>query len=164
VRKFLLILDFCGLQVSSRYPDFKHKKTQKALWILDKRNPPWVDAKLAAMAPGTVQLSIFSWNAILAKYVKAGQYEKTMELFHQLQQKGIILNRSSFVPVLKACASLFALAEGKKIHSQVVESGCESDIYVGSTLVHMYAKCGSIEDAWNVLIGCPHVMLSLGMP
>jgi len=109
VRKFLLILDFCGLKVSSRYPDFKHKKTQKALWILDKRNPPWVDAKLAAMAPGTVQLSIFSWNAILAKYVKAGQYEKTMGLFHQLQQKGIVLNRSSFVPVLKASASLFAL-------------------------------------------------------
>ncbi len=99
------------------------------------------------MAPGTVQLSIFSWNAILAKYVKAGQYEKTMGLFHQLQQKGIILNRSSFVPVLKACASLFALEEGKKIHSQVVESGCESDVYVGSTLVHTYAKCGSIEDA-----------------
>jgi pentatricopeptide repeat domain-containing protein 1 len=106
------------------------------------------------MAPGTVQLSIFSWNAILAKYVKAGQYEKTMGLFHQLQQKGIVLNRSSF-PVLKACASLFALEEGKKIHSQVVESGCESDVYVGSTLVHMYAKCGSIEDARNVFDRMP---------
>jgi pentatricopeptide repeat protein len=75
------------------------------------------------MAPGTVQLSIFSWNAILAKYVKAGQYEKKMGLFYQLQQKGIVLNRSSFVPVLKACASLFAREEGKKIHSLVVESG-----------------------------------------
>jgi hypothetical protein len=36
--------------------------TQQALWLDDPQKPPWVVAKLAAMAPGTLQLNIFSWN------------------------------------------------------------------------------------------------------
>jgi len=47
-----------------------------------------VGAKLAAMAPGTLQLDSFSWNRRLARYVKAGRPEKTVELFRELQQKG----------------------------------------------------------------------------
>jgi hypothetical protein len=34
--------------------------------------------EMAAMAPDTVQLSIFSWNKKLTKYVKNGQLEKVM--------------------------------------------------------------------------------------
>jgi hypothetical protein len=53
-----------GSQSNERYPDFKHK-TQEALWLQDRRNPPWVAAEIAAMAPGTVQLNIFTWNGSL---------------------------------------------------------------------------------------------------
>jgi len=42
------------------FPDFKHKMTQQALWLDDPQKPPtWVAAKLAAMAPGTLQLNNF---------------------------------------------------------------------------------------------------------
>jgi hypothetical protein len=41
-----------------------------------------VAAEMAAMASGTVQLSIFGWNQKkLTKYVKDGQPEKAMQLF-----------------------------------------------------------------------------------
>jgi pentatricopeptide repeat protein len=72
-------------------------------------NPPWVEAELAAMAPGTVQLSIFSWNSRLARYVKAGQYENTMSLFQQMKQEGMSPDKFTFVRVLNACANLPAL-------------------------------------------------------
>jgi pentatricopeptide repeat protein len=52
--------------------------------------------------------------------------------------------------VLNACASLAALEEGRHVHQQIVQSGCESDAFVGSSLINMYVKCGSIDDAWNV--------------
>jgi pentatricopeptide repeat protein len=44
-----------------------------------------VAAEMAAMAPGTVQFSIFGWNQKLTKYVKDGQPEKAMRLFQQIQ-------------------------------------------------------------------------------
>ncbi|CAM6062089.1 unnamed protein product [Sphagnum tenellum] len=76
-------------KVNVNYPDFKHKTTQQALWLDDPRRPPWVEAKLAAMAPGILQSKFFSWNKKLERYVKAGQPEKTMELFQQMQQEGM---------------------------------------------------------------------------
>jgi hypothetical protein len=72
---------------TARYPDFKHKMTQDSLWIGHRRNPPWVDAKLAAMTPGTVQLDRFSWNRRLARYGKTGQHEKTIALFQERQKE-----------------------------------------------------------------------------
>jgi pentatricopeptide repeat protein len=147
-------LDFWQ-KVNRKYPDFKHKKTQEALWLIDQQNPPWVEAEVAAMAPGTVQLNIFSWNRRLFRHVKAGQYEQTMELFHQLQQEGLSPDRYTFVPVLNACASLQALAEGRCIHKQIIQSGFESDLFVGNSLIDMYAKCGSMEDTWRVFNKMP---------
>ncbi len=49
------------------------------------------------MAPGTVQLSIFSWNSRLARYVKAGQYENAMRLFKQMKQEGMSPDKFTFV-------------------------------------------------------------------
>jgi pentatricopeptide repeat protein len=56
----------------------------------------------------------------------------------------------SFVQALNAHASLQGLEEGRHIHRLIMQSGCESNVYVCSTLVDMYANCGSIEDAWKV--------------
>ncbi len=141
--------------MNARYPDFKHKKTQEALWLNSNLNPPWVEAELASMAPGTVQLNLFAWNMRLARYATSGQYDKTVDLFKQMQQEGMIPNRFTFIPVLNACASLQALEEGRWIHTQIIQSGCESDVYLGSSLINMYAKCGSIEDAWRVFNRMP---------
>jgi pentatricopeptide repeat protein len=102
------------------------------------------------MAPGTVQLDRFSWNTRLARYGKAGQHEKTIALFQEMQKKGMTPNTFTFVPVLNACASLRALEEGRHVHEQIIQSGCEGDAFVGCSLVDMYAKCGSMEDAQRV--------------
>jgi pentatricopeptide repeat protein len=48
------------------------------------------------------------------------------------------------------CARIEVLEEGRRVHQQIIESGFESNAFVGSSLVDMYAKCGSIEDAWRV--------------
>ena len=124
-------------KVNSNYPDFKHKHTQDALWLVHRKNPTWVRAQLAAMAPGTVQLDMFSWNRRLARYVKAGQHEKTIELYQEMQQKGTAPDTFTFVPVLNACASLGALKEGRQVHEQIIQSGCEVDVFLGYSFVHM---------------------------
>ncbi|CAK9262806.1 unnamed protein product [Sphagnum jensenii] len=100
------------------------------------------------MAPGTACMDSFSSR--VARHVKSGQYAMALELFQQMQQEGITPDRCSFVHVLNACAGLQALEEGRHIHTQIRESGYESDVYVGSGLVDMYARCGSIDDAWSV--------------
>jgi pentatricopeptide repeat protein len=40
-------------------------------------------------------------------------------------------------------------------HEQLIKSGYEYDVFLGSSLVDTYAKCGSIEDAWRVFNKMP---------
>jgi pentatricopeptide repeat protein len=65
------------------------------------------------------------------------------------------LTSVTFVAVLDASAGVVALEECRCAHEQVIQSGCESKILVGASLVDIYAKCGSIEDAWRVFNKMP---------
>ncbi len=65
----------------------------------------------------------------------------------------------TFVGVLNACACVLALEEGRCAHEQILQSGCESISFVGNSLIEMYAKCWSMEDAWrfvqqDAITGC----------
>jgi pentatricopeptide repeat protein len=90
------------------------------------------------------------WNAMILGHVKCGQGHKALELFQQMQQEGAWPDRMTFVAMLNACASVVSLDEGRCAHEQIIDSSCESDDFVRSSLVDMYAKCGRMEDAQRV--------------
>jgi hypothetical protein len=64
-----------------------------------------------------------------------------------MQQEEVQLDPVTFLGVLNPCANVVALEEGRCAHEQIIQSGCDSDIFMGSSLVDMYAKCGTSEDA-----------------
>ncbi|KAH9551141.1 hypothetical protein CY35_09G000200 [Sphagnum magellanicum] len=112
------------------------------------------------MAQDTVQLNIFGWNQKLSKYVKDGcnkkeQGQNVLELFQQMQQESVQPDSVAFLGVLNACARIVALEEDRCVHQQIVEDGWDSDVFVGRSLLDMYAKCGSMEDAWRVFNKMP---------
>ncbi|CAM6035145.1 unnamed protein product [Sphagnum compactum] len=94
--------------------------------------------------------NVVTWNAMVLGHVRCGQGQKALELFQQMQEEGVRPNSVTFVGVLNACASMVAYEEGRSVHEQIIQSGCESDVFVGSSLVDMYTKCGSLEDAQRV--------------
>jgi hypothetical protein len=62
-----------------------------------------------------------------------------------MQQEGVQPDSVTFVQVLKASASnMVAIEEGRCVHQDIIQSGLESDVFVGSSFVNMYAKCGSM--------------------
>ncbi|KAJ7551987.1 hypothetical protein O6H91_06G037400 [Diphasiastrum complanatum] len=93
---------------------------------------------------------VVCWTSIIGACVKCGQGGKALELFRQMQVDGVEPNTVTFVGALNACSSVLALDKGRGIHVQVLSSGLKSDDFVGSALIDMYAKCGSIEEARRV--------------
>ncbi|CAK9198456.1 unnamed protein product [Sphagnum troendelagicum] len=93
---------------------------------------------------------VISWNTMINSYAEHGPYGKAIEVFHQMQQEGIDPDRVTFICFLKACANQASLAEGKWAHGKIQLAGLGSDLRVGTALIDMYAKCGSIVDALHV--------------
>lgn len=57
----------------------------------------------------------------------------------------------AFVAMLKACAAHKNLERGCELHVEIARMGIlENDAFVGSSLVDMYAKCGSLSKAHEV--------------
>lgn len=110
---------------------------------------------------------IISWTIMLSSLVQLKRPKDSLELFHDMQLKGVQPDRVILTSVLSACANLGALDFGKWVHEYIDSKGIKWDIHIGTALVDMYAKCGCIEMAlktfdnfpnrnvrtWNVLIG-----------
>eukprot|EP01018_Ginkgo_biloba_P019984 Gb_41801 [translate_table: standard] len=103
-----------------------------------------------------LERSSVSWTVMLTGYVQRGHSEEALKFFSQMQHAVVKLDRFSLVSVFKACASLAAQNQGKQLHGSTVKTGFESDVFVGSALVDLYAKSGNIEDAYNVFEKIPN--------
>jgi hypothetical protein len=73
---------------------------------------------------------------------------EALELFQQMS-KDLVCGQTLLLllGVLNACASIVALDEGKCSHEQIIQSGVNSNGFLGSSLVDTYATCGSMEYA-----------------
>lgn len=99
---------------------------------------------------------VVSWSTIIAGYAQIGQSSYALELFETMQGKGIHPDRVSYLSILKACCGVGAISVGKVFHSQAIRDGLQSDITIGNTLIDMYVKCGSLEEAQKVFEHLPH--------
>ncbi|XP_057861380.2 pentatricopeptide repeat-containing protein At2g13600-like [Cryptomeria japonica] len=90
---------------------------------------------------------VFSWTAVVSLYVRQGFQQHALTLFYQMQKTGVQPDQFIFATVVSVCSKLTAVEEGLAIHGHVIRSGFQSDIFVASALVDMYAKCGEIDYA-----------------
>eukprot|EP01018_Ginkgo_biloba_P023526 Gb_26260 [translate_table: standard] len=94
--------------------------------------------------------NVFLMNAMIRGYARNGLYAEALLLFYQMQGDGIQPDRFTFPCVLKACAGISDLQQGRAIHARIIRSGIDSDTCIGNALIALYAKCGSIEIARKV--------------
>ena len=91
--------------------------------------------------------SVINWNVMIGGYVQHNRGKDAMQLFHQMRQEHVQADKITYLSILKACASPLSLKWGREVHVLIRRDGLELDIRVGTALIQMYAKCGSIEEA-----------------
>ncbi|KAI5062019.1 hypothetical protein GOP47_0022558 [Adiantum capillus-veneris] len=79
-------------------------------------------------------------DTIKRGYVEHGHAEKALHCFEQMQMLGVTPNAVTFVCTIKACCCMGAIDKGKEIHAEVARHGFGQNLFVGNTLIDMYAK------------------------
>ncbi|XP_031260825.1 pentatricopeptide repeat-containing protein At2g33680 [Pistacia vera] len=88
-----------------------------------------------------------TWSAMITGYAQSGHSDKALKLFSNMHLNEMKPSEFTLVGVLNACSDIAALEEGKQVHDYLLKLGLDSQIYILTALVDMYAKCGSIVDA-----------------
>lgn len=97
--------------------------------------------------------NLVSWNSMIAGYQLNGCFFEALELFEALLKEGIMPSNVTILSALSAVSGLAVLDDGRWIHSFMVKHGFELDGVLGTSLIEMYSKCGSIESAVAVFKG-----------
>ncbi|XP_062120234.1 pentatricopeptide repeat-containing protein At2g13600-like [Humulus lupulus] len=100
-----------------------------------------------------------TWNSMMSGYVRNYQHEEALKLYLSMRKLSIDCTRSTFSVLFHACSCLGSLQLGQLLHSQLNKTPFESNVYVGTSLLDMYSKCGNITDAQKsfICISSPNV-------
>ncbi|XP_010260583.1 PREDICTED: pentatricopeptide repeat-containing protein At3g26782, mitochondrial isoform X2 [Nelumbo nucifera] len=97
---------------------------------------------------GMKNKDVISWNSMIAVYAQNGLSTEALEIFYEmLKSRDVSYNAVTLSSVLLGCAHSGALQLGKCIHDQVIKMGLEDDVFVGTSVIDMYCKCGRVEMA-----------------
>uniref|UniRef100_A0A6N2M4B4 Uncharacterized protein n=1 Tax=Salix viminalis TaxID=40686 RepID=A0A6N2M4B4_SALVM len=103
--------------------------------------------------------SLVSLTAMITCYAKHGMIDEARVLFDGMEERDVIWlgtqmlnakvrpNEVTVLAVLSACGQIGALETGRWVHSYIENNGIGITLSVGTSLIDMYSKCGSLEDA-----------------
>ncbi|KAL8152189.1 hypothetical protein V2J09_009949 [Rumex salicifolius] len=90
-----------------------------------------------------------SWSSMISCYQQHRFETQVLSLCKEMLAHGISLTTYSLPSSVAACSRLAAIHVGQQFHSLMVKSGFHGDVYIGSSFIDMYSKCGNMEDALN---------------
>lgn len=101
---------------------------------------------------GMSERSAVTWSSMMAGYVQNELYEQALVFFTRALTNELEYNQFTMSSVICACAGLAAFIEGRQVHAIVCKIGFCSNNFVASSVVDMYAKCGSVKEAYTAFL------------
>lgn len=98
---------------------------------------------------------LITWNAMINGYAQNGLANNVLELYKEMESKGVCPDPLTLVGVLSSCAHLGALSAGKEVERKMEICGFSSNPFLKNALINMYARCGNLEKARDIFDGMP---------
>ena len=92
-------------------------------------------------------INVINCTLLIQALSHGGHMDDSMEVLEWMIEHGIKPDAQLYVCLLKSCTDL---AVGKFIHAHITKTQAKWDIYLENSLLNMYAKCGSLDDARTV--------------
>lgn len=86
-----------------------------------------------------------SWSTMIARYDQSGNPVEALRLFKTMLLNEFMPNLSCLSSVLSSCATLGDFTLGCGVHCHALKSGLHDNVFVGSSVIDMYCKCGKSD-------------------
>ncbi|XP_011624162.2 pentatricopeptide repeat-containing protein At2g29760, chloroplastic-like [Amborella trichopoda] len=96
-----------------------------------------------------------AWTCMVGVYARVGSFAEALKLFKEMQCASVKPNEATLVSITSICAHMGALELGRWVHSLMGEHGIKLSIRLGTSLIDMYSKCGTLELALMVFHEMP---------
>ncbi|KAK6915758.1 Pentatricopeptide repeat, partial [Dillenia turbinata] len=90
---------------------------------------------------------IILWSSLVSGYVKNARYEDALKVFPTMILKQVAVDMYTLTSLVSACTNAGNLELGQQIHAYIQKIGHKLDDFFASSLIDMYSKCGSLNDA-----------------
>ncbi|CAN6470099.1 unnamed protein product [Victoria cruziana] len=110
---------------------------------------------------------VVSWTALMSSCTDLGYGDVALLLLVEMMRQGVKPNEFTFSIAFCACTKVASFQTGKSLHGQIVKTGLQGSKIIDSSVIDLYAKCGTMSHAecffeetekddlviWNSLIG-----------
>ncbi|CAJ1940057.1 unnamed protein product [Sphenostylis stenocarpa] len=96
-----------------------------------------------------------TWNSIIAAYANFGDLRTTWQIVSAMGRSALAFDSRTLGSILKVVARAGELHHGQQLHSVMLKMGLSENMFSGSALLDMYAKCGRVDDAYIVFQSMP---------
>ncbi|XP_073310154.1 putative pentatricopeptide repeat-containing protein At5g37570 [Primulina huaijiensis] len=98
--------------------------------------------------------NIYLWNTMMKAQCESISLNDCFLFFRRMRRAlNVAPDEYTFTSLIKGCVRNLGLREGRVVHGVVLRCGSESDVFVGSSLIDFYGKCGEIECARKLFDG-----------
>jgi PPR repeat len=87
---------------------------------------------------------------MLFRYQEAGQLQKALDLFSQMDKIGVVQNVLTFITLFLLCGKLQDGQLAVKLYSRFQSNGFLHGEYSASAAISMFSKCKQLEKARNI--------------
>ncbi|CBI19104.3 unnamed protein product, partial [Vitis vinifera] len=156
----------CVLNLCSKRLDFELGRQIHACIVKDNWRNLIVDSALVCFYAQCGDLSgafhafdqmperdVVCWTTMITACSQQGRGTEALSMFSQMMFNTSSPNEFTVCSVLKACGEEKALEFGKQLHGAIIKKMFKEDVFIGTSLVGMYAKCGEILDSRKVFDG-----------
>lgn len=92
-----------------------------------------------------------------------GQVDELLLAVRSLHQEGIHLSTGILFCLLQQCINKKDLARGREAYHLIAKCGYGSNAFLASHLIHLFAVCGSLPEAYKIFINLLDQLCLLGV-
>ncbi|PON41546.1 DYW domain containing protein [Parasponia andersonii] len=143
-------------EMESRFMANQHGELSRIGDVLPQKSAYWEARRVVHMDSVRKVFDIMpkrdvvSWNTVIAGNAQNGMYKEALSVLREMGNANLKPDSFTLSSVLPIFAEYVDVIKGKEIHGYAIRSGFESDVFIGSSLIDMYAKCNRMEDSRRV--------------